>query len=116
MVASRVPLGHRLSSDALDEPFNLIGGDQYRKYTIDWHTGGIDLGDGKKSEGRVDFYVDDVYLVCCFHRHAPARDEVRQIVVISFGTLAWMKVGPHWIPARFRCDVLFPVPLWVFMS
>lgn len=44
-------------------PYALIGDGRYHKYTIDWHTGGIDCH-GKIHPGRVDFYVDDMYMVC----------------------------------------------------
>ena len=44
-------------------PFALIGDGRYHKYTVDWHTGGVVAADGTVTEGRVDYYVDDVFLV-----------------------------------------------------
>ena len=50
------------TSNRTTTPFQLIGDGQYHKYTIDWHTGGVDCN-GKPEPGRVDFFVDDVYMV-----------------------------------------------------
>ena len=47
-----------------EAPFQLIGDGKYHKYTIDWHTGGTKCdGHSSPEPGRVDFYVDDVYMV-----------------------------------------------------
>lgn len=47
-----------------EAPFQLIGDGKYHKYTIDWHTGGTKCdGNSSPEPGRVDFYVDDVYMV-----------------------------------------------------
>jgi hypothetical protein len=48
---------------AAGAPRNFIGDDAYHKYTIDWHTGGEILSDGSKTKGRVDFYIDDIFMV-----------------------------------------------------
>lgn len=42
--------------EATGKPEPLVGGNKYRKYTIDWHTGGVLQPDGSKSKPRVDFY------------------------------------------------------------